>query len=365
MKGARRSKRILVSVTMAVVSLIAVVLVAALSGPAWKAAYDAHMAYLVTDLQELVDRYEAQVSQFLPVIPPELTSCLQPFAPVLQPFEPRDFPAEFLDGLVAADLDGVPVYPISVLEDPDTGAAVFLNADREQIAVVPAAEGHDRYWYVRQEYPELFQPDGPGEAQLLEDLMALFDPCRMELHCLLVEPKDLLTYLKTQSALPPGGVVPLSMGEGSESNLVFADIVYIADSNLIEFAIAYPTNFSNDIEIYVCTNLCEDQWSVVTNLSTEGTNYLTWILENASNLPHHRMYSLGDAETDTDGDGLLDAREITWYETDVETNDSDGDTISDYQEVITDCTDPNNPDTNKPTVWFVFPTNGFKHVWLP
>jgi hypothetical protein len=53
------------------------------------------------------------------------------------------------------------------------------------------------------------------------------------------------------------------------------------------------------------------------------------------------------------------------YHTSAYTNDTDGDSLTDSNEVINLRTDPNNSDTNRPTVWIVFPTNNAGRVWLP
>ena len=45
--------------------------------------------------------------------------------------------------------------------------------------------------------------------------------------------------------------------------------------------------------------------------------------------------------------------------------DSDGDHLSDSNEVLNLHTDPNNGNTNPPTVWIVFPSNNYVKVWLP
>ena len=77
-------------------------------------------------------------------------------------------------------------------------------------------------------------------------------------------------------------------------------------------------------------------------------------------------------DPDDDSDGLAD-----WVETGTgiyagptdtgtssSTNDTDGDGILDGTEVD-NRTDPNNSDTNAPTIVIAFPTNGYKVVWMP
>ena len=78
-----------------------------------------------------------------------------------------------------------------------------------------------------------------------------------------------------------------------------------------------------------------------------------------------RFYAVGNADLDTDGDGLLDAREVILYGSSPSEVDTDSDGTDDYEEVVTNRTDPSNSDTNAPTVLIYEPADGSRRVLLP
>jgi hypothetical protein len=77
------------------------------------------------------------------------------------------------------------------------------------------------------------------------------------------------------------------------------------------------------------------------------------VLANPDQLDSDRN-GIGDAceprTADTDGDGLLDADEVTRYGTDPLRSDSDADGFNDYHEVLKSGTNPNDPDTDRDRV---------------
>ncbi len=107
---------------------------------------------------------------------------------------------------------------------------------------------------------------------------------------------------------------------------------------------------------------------LATNLSTLGTNSITYwdfSIANCDSNSGRLFFTVGNADADSDGEGLVDGREIYLYHTNPSTNDTDSDLLSDYEEVINLHTDPNNDDTNRPTVWITYPATGDRTVWLP
>ena len=126
-----------------------------------------------------------------------------------------------------------------------------------------------------------------------------------------------------------------------------------------------PTNsYTNRLEFFGCTNLIDFWWFTlgVTNVKST-TNWIEWTdIDTNQTL---RFYAAGNADLDSDGDSLTDAREKFMYHSSPATNDSDNDTLTDYEEVINRNTDPCNPDTNKPAAVISYPTNNFTWVWMP
>ncbi|RKX42840.1 MAG: hypothetical protein DRP64_09135, partial [Verrucomicrobia bacterium] len=101
----------------------------------------------------------------------------------------------------------------------------------------------------------------------------------------------------------------------------------------VELEVGWPASFTNNLEIFTCTNLMEQGWKMVSSsLSTTGATSLVWVDTDSTNHAQ-RFYIAGNADLDTDGDGLVDARERLLFRTDPSMPDSDHDGISDYDEI--------------------------------
>ena len=104
-------------------------------------------------------------------------------------------------------------------------------------------------------------------------------------------------------------------------------------NGVVEIEIGWPIFFTNNMEVFACTNLLEHDWQVVSSsLSTTGVTSVVWVDTDSTNHTQ-RFYIVGNADLDTDGEGLIDARENLLFGTDPSMPDSDHDGISDYDEV--------------------------------
>lgn len=141
-----------------------------------------------------------------------------------------------------------------------------------------------------------------------------------------------------------GGELLLRMTMEEGSNHLWVSIRGPAQglSNM-EIAAHIPDGFTNRIEIFTCTNLMDAWWTLAaTNLSTEGTNTVYWIHDDPEELETF-FYTAGNADIDTDEDGLTDARERFLYHTDPVEPDTDGDGADDGAEVEAQTDPLNNP----------------------
>ena len=321
---------------------------------------DARQEALIEDLKSnFADSPEALVKQlcraqtdFIILTPPGMTRLHQPYG--MMSFDPKAFPEEFLKGLVYDVESGCPVYTITVQENQKTREIHIYNGNDEPILTL-VRDGYDPLWLVK-----LLRPD-TYDAKYTKDFRARreawLDPARVEIELKLL-PVDFIdlyaentiaTMIDAVASLrsknPSGGMMMRSMQ--ASSNVVF-DAVFKVSTGMC-LVVSYPDNFTNHLEMFVSSNLVNRGWSLLaTNLVTAGTNTLTWFDTSATNstVPI-RFYAAGDADFDSDGDGIADGRELFLYRTNPNNRDSDGDGLVDgYSGVVTTNAYPGGIATN-------------------
>lgn len=327
--------------------------------------YKEFMSHQVGDIYDLEQYFTDGQYFFLPLVPPAEDFILrQPGIPLVLPFTSEKFPDEFLKGLVPEYENSVPVYPVTVLEDPTTRETVFLNAEDKEIFALPAAPGYDPYGYLKAIMSGLYS--GAYSSYEVYNWQKLYDPARVQIRAKLILPEDVEPYLYVASVLAEqaafaaeegGGGGMMMMGGGSDSNIVFSAIFL---TNGIGMKICYPAAFTNRLEIYTANDLLAFNWLLAaTNLSTAGTNEITWI-DTALYLESDEMtaysFAAGNADLDTDGDGLPDAREYFVYHSATNNPDTDGDGMNDGDEANLG-TDP-TVSNGVAMVWIRFPESG-------
>lgn len=111
-------------------------------------------------------------------------------------------------------------------------------------------------------------------------------------------------------------------------------------SSAVALTVELSDGVTNRIEIYSCSNLLSNEWKAVSGiLSYEGTNCIFWTDE----VPGEkvlRYYRAGNADLDSDGDSLPDARELYVHGTAIDLADSDADGLPDGEEVRWGHTSP-------------------------
>lgn len=323
------------------------------------------MSYQVDDIFDLEQFFTDGQYFFLPITPPSEDFILrQTGLPEVFPFQWEKFPESFIKGLVPRYENSVPVFPVTILEDPTTRETVFLNADGEEVYALSPAPGYDPYGYLKAIRPGLYS--GKFTSDEVYHWQKLYDPARVQIRAKLILPEDVEPYLYVAAKLAEeaakaaeeegGGMMLLMEGE-SDSNIVFTAIFL---TNGIGTRIAYPEDFTNRLEVYICNDILAFSWHLAaTNLSTTGTNEITWIdttlfLESDENTAY--SIAAGNADLDSDGDGIPDAREYFVYHTDPNNPDTDGDGMNDGDEA-TLGTDP-TVFNDAAMVWIRFPENG-------
>lgn len=313
---------------------------------------------------DLVTLFREQQALYLSITPPTPDFTLRQPCGII-PFDIKGFPDGFLKGLIEETDKGCPVYTVIIAEDAVTRETVFANAKGYEIHAVAGAKDYDPWWFLASIYPDLGTDKYSREQ--IEMLRNCYDPAHIQIEVKLLPVEYIETYateMASVTAAPSsGGGTPMMRYSGpAVTNLQFTAIE--TQTNGILLTLAYPTTgFTNRVDFFTCTNLVDFWWdlAVTTNVSP-STNWIEWL---DTSPPELRFYAAGNADIDTDGDGLADARERFMYHTSVTTNDTDGDLLSDYEEVINRHTDPNNSDTNLPTASIMFPANGSGKVWLP
>lgn len=306
--------------------------------------YQYLMSYRIRDVYGLESFFTDHQNNLLPITPPDPNLVLrQPGAPDLIPFSPLSVDDPFLKGLVGVYENSVPVYPVTVLEDPKTREVVFLNADGREIQALPAAAGYDPYVFLNNKWPDLYT--GRYTSDYVAFLKSLYDPARIQLQIKLISADDVEHYLyaqaevsKAASLLAPafsGGGMMMLMGGTNDEFVICSQVL----TNGMEIGVQVPMTNAFDVDIFVFDadiyrtfDGLVPVWDIVaTNLPT--TSNLVFWTDTSYSEAQNRFYAAGNADLDTDGDGVPDDREVLTYKSNTNSVDSDGDGMSDGNEV--------------------------------
>ena len=350
------NKHQIIAIGSSIAALYAVLCLVAFASAASRtekpAAVDAEqyadfMGREVLDIQDLAEGAEVQRRMFNRITPPGL-SWTQPMFPPVAPFDAQYFDGQFLEGLLGEDKNSVAIYPLSLIQDPQTRETLIYNAEGELIAAIPA-DGVSREW--------------PTDA----------DPSRVILQLDLLPAEDVEPYLYTERRIEEtlarhnaprsaksGGAATrgLEAGEfgicdiqGTTNGTMF--ITVTNGANVAE-VFAYTVWHTSSVVVVTWTN---EQSNVVTDTNTvwhqvspafngleSAWECLTTNLvltngvgiyedANISSNARIRFYAVANRQ-DTDGDGLTDGAEYFIYHTNPGSNDTDGDAMLDGWEVF-------------------------------
>ena len=99
--------------------------------------------------------------------------------------------------------------------------------------------------------------------------------------------------------------------------------------NGIELTMSWPATFPGMLELYASSNSAISGFGLLaTNVSTAGRTSLTFLVPDPDT-DGPVFFVAADGFTDTDGDGLCDARELMLYGCDPFRSDTDGDGVRD------------------------------------
>ena len=218
--------------------------------------------------------------------------------------------------------------PLAAEVAPGTEAAVFEDLAAKEVRVfVERAEGPVEAAAFRA--PSIKTTPRDGDA-FFEDIQKRRVAWRVTLQPLSAAGALgglSASQLAALSLEPESMMLLMSRPPEADTNIVFFAVG--PETNGMAMAVGFPSGFTNGLDLYACTDLVAGVWSVAaTNLSTSGTNEIAWVDEEATN---HvlRFYAAGNATLDSDGDGLLDAREFFVHKTDPAVPDTDYDGLDD------------------------------------
>jgi hypothetical protein len=111
----------------------------------------------------------------------------------------------------------------------------------------------------------------------------------------------------------------------------------------VVIGIHVPDGFTNRVDIFTITNLLSFPWELVATIPMDDTTNSVYWADPLYDEFETCSYTAGNADVDSDGDGLPDAHERFLYGTDPHNWDTDGDGASDGDEIAAGTDPLNNP----------------------
>ncbi len=259
----------------------------------------------------------------------------------VHPVDWSTLPEKLKQRMHATLVDGFPVYELRLITDPVSRDTIFYN-DRnvEVYRIVQSADQYDPYlWWKNR---------GHAFSYLEIDVWNLwiFDYAHtgasirmvpVSLHAAFMEE---LAYQKSQEQLTPPSMM-MSSSSAEVTNLWVG--ISSSTNGKVELELRWPTNYLDRICLFCSTNLVN--WHLThTNVVTTGlTNY--FLLDPVVPMPMKNFFRSGNADQNSDEDGLVDSYEVMLYGTNPQDPDSDDDGFFDDWEVAhgIDPLDPENP----------------------
>ncbi len=298
--------------------------------------YNHFMANEVGDVYELERYFFEGQTFFLPILPPAEDFILrQPGSPAVIPFDSKAFPTEFVEGLSPVFENSVPVYPVTILEDPNTRETVFLNADGKELYALPPAPGYDPYAYLRSLMPSLYS--GRYTSDEVFGWRKLYDPSRVRIEAKLIPIESVEPYL----------YVCERIAEEAERARLEKDAEPAMQMRSLDFAVIEWNVAGGDLALEWTPEGPDNYHAVERSLTLASPSWTpahwsrfetNWIGSTSANGPAQAFYRVVEfeawwAEADACGSGLTAFQEYL-LGTDPTKRDTSGDGIPDGAAVL-------------------------------
>ena len=297
-------------------------------------------------LDRLVRDYQLWQNFGVAISPPGTNTAFYIQRGKFRVFDPTGFPTQVLSGLIPEIYrEAGIVYRVTIGEDPETRDRVLYNAYGEEIWRQAPPENYDPWRYLRYSRPWALTQNTVAAQRL----RATYDPSRIWGEYLLMSVDDVPDYaasiasiISTNQAQTFNRMSMMSLVAQyvpAPDAFVFTDFTYT--NGVADMDIHLPDGTSCRVDIFSKTSLLTAFWSLAATTATQSNTFHVQLACTWSNA----FFRAGNADIDTDGDGIPDGREILMYGTDPTKTDTDGDGMSDDWELANghNPLDPNDP----------------------
>lgn len=215
--------------------------------------------------------------------------------------------------------------------EPGAEVIVFEDIAKEEILVLRAPDKDGDAWREEIVYSAPAWPDGDkDEAYLWRELSKRRITWRVLLKSNAAAEEEQLEAEGDEPESKDAGEGGMRLLDEEWTNHLWLSIHGPEDEQTnVLVGVHTPDGFTNRLELFATTNLLEIPWRLAaTNLSLEDTNILYWA-DPAQDELESCFYAAGNADADSDDDGLTDAREKFLFGTDPLDSDTDGDELPD------------------------------------
>ncbi|MDF7809534.1 hypothetical protein P4E94_19005 [Pontiellaceae bacterium B12219] len=291
-----------------------------------------------TPLQSIFELEELFIEQqysFLPIAPPSEETYLHSSSQIV-PVVFDNFPKKFQNKIMAEydESTGIPLYPITVEEDPVSRYTVFRNVFGVEIfQLAPEADYNPFAW-------QEWKFDLAVGETLDPFTQWLYDPAHIAVSFTLIDSIYYDSYLEEQEAQRLAAeaatlMQPMMMTMSVPLTKPIASMT-TGSNGLVTLNISVPDTYGSYVEIFDRDWLQQwDDWELAKSwLPTYGNAQVNWE-DSASSGKNHRFYYIGDATDDPEGDGYSTLREtlVTGTDPDVfNMIDEDNDGMHDWWE---------------------------------